>query len=205
MDKARHYTTQVKKHHVIIVPGLGNRYWFFQWATRDWREKGLTVHFVPMAWEKGKKLGPKLDKLTQKIDTLARSGNVSLIGASAGASAVINAFSKRKKKVYKVINICGRLREGTHVFPPLALAALSSAAFKESVLRSERILPTFTKQERKRILTIRPLFDEIVPGSTVPIPGVLNRRIIAIGHTISIALAITFFAKHILSFLVLKR
>ncbi len=194
-----------KKHYLIIVPGLGDNYFLLKHATKDWEKKyKLTPYFHAIGW-KNKKFTTSLKSLIQKIDSLSRNNNkVSLLGCSAGGSAVLNAFVLRRKKIYRVINNCGRLRRGKDIFPSLGFAARGYPAFKDSVLLCEKNQKKLTKKDLKKIMTIRALVDEVVPSSTTIIQGAKNIEIFSIQHTISIYLSISVYSKNILQFLQTK-
>lgn len=191
-----------KKHFLIFVPGLGDNYTFFKWATRNWeKEYGLTLIFYPVGWKENKTFDEPLINLLEIVDQLAKKGRVSLIGSSAGGSAVLNAFAKRKTKIHRVINLCGRLRKGEGVFPSLDFAAFGYPAFKESVLLSEQNQKRLTVKDKKKILAIRAFYDEIVPSSTSILTGATNIQIPTVQHLTSMIFAILFFKKPIITFL----
>jgi pimeloyl-ACP methyl ester carboxylesterase len=185
-----------KPHHIIFVPGLGDSTWFYDWTTRNWPCK---VYFFKASWYNNDSFEQKLALLLKEIDS--HKEKVSLIGASAGASLVLNAYSKRKNKIHRVVNVCGRIRKGRNVFPSLTLAAIRSKSFKDSVFACEKNLLNISAKDKKKILTIRALFDEIVPSSTTPIQGATNLKILSAGHTISIYLALSLYRNKIVSFL----
>lgn len=192
-----------KKHHLIVVPGLGGENIFFRKIVEIWEKYGFISHMHDVGWKNDEtKFLPKLKRLTQVIDQLhAHDRIVSLVGTSAGGSAVLNAFCDRKEKIHRVVNICGRLRAGHNVYPTLAFASRKSPAFKESVVLFERREPLLTKEERKKILTIRALFDEIVPASTTTLPGAKNIQVFSVEHALSIAVAMTICVRPMIEFL----
>ena len=65
----------------------------------------------------------------------------------------------------------------------------------------ERSESKLTIHDREKVLTIRPLIDEIVPTSTVTIKNAKNIRIPCIEHALSITAAMTIFSKSIITFL----
>lgn len=183
-------------HKVIIIPGLGDGNQKVKWATNHYRKYGLDPLVHNIWWRRGEKhFEPKLHKLTDLIDKLFEEGNkVSLVGTSAGGSAVMNAFVARRKKIYKVVSICGRLRKGSEKgFRSFGAKTAGSVAFKESVLMFEQSEPILTKKDRKRIMTIRALFDELVPGNTAYIDGANNKRIKSVEHMFSIWMGLSFY------------
>jgi len=169
-----------REHHIIYIPGLFDTHPvnrpFHNLAQAAWRKKGFHPHLYLPHWEEGHHFTPKLKGITHLIDALVQQGNiVSLVGQSAGGSAALNAFCERRDKVNGVVNITGRLRSGVNVRPTLQQAARISPAFKESVLLFERENePILRPSDRKKIMTIRPWFDETVPASTVPLDGATN-------------------------------
>ena len=149
-----------------------------------------------MSWQgKEKDFERKLEKVVALIDTYCADGyTVSLLGTSAGGSAVINAFAMRKDKIHKVINVCGRLRKGENVFPTLDKASLTSKSFYDSIIQCENNLEKLSPNDSNKILTLRPLFDELVPSSTVSVPGAMNIILPTIEHVLSISFALTLYS-----------
>lgn len=183
-------------HKVIIVPGLGDETDKIKWATNHYRKYGLEPVVHNIWWRKGEKhLEPKLKKLIKLIDTLSKNGNkVSLIGTSAGSSAVMNAFVARKNKIYKIVSVCGRLKRGDEKgFRSFESKTASSLAFKESILMFEESEPKLTKEDRKKVMTIRAIFDELVPDNTSYIKGATNKRIKSVEHIFSIWMGLSFY------------
>lgn len=189
-------------HHLVVVPGLGGENRWFGIIVDSWEKYGFTTHICDIGWRDGERFQPKLQRLIKIIDDLRSDGNiVSLVGTSAGGSAVLNAFCDRRDKVYRVVNICGRLRAGKKVFPSLEIASRTSTSFKESVLLFEKRESCLTKKDKSKILTMRALFDEIVPASTTILPGATNIQILSIEHILSIIMAMTIYIRPMIKFL----
>ncbi|MFA6532685.1 MAG: hypothetical protein WCT22_01665 [Patescibacteria group bacterium] len=190
-------------HQVIIIPGLGNGVAKHEWALLGWKRFGITTHVFDARWkieENGFQL--KLNRALKLIDSLAnKNSKISLIGNSAGSSFAINIFAKRKKQISRIVVNCGRVRDGDWPWFTFAQATESSPSFKESVLRAQKFEKTFTKEDRKKILTLRPIFDETVPPQTVPIIGARNIIVPSIEHVFSIALNMTLFKRRIIDFI----
>lgn len=192
----------MKKHSLIVVPGLGGENPFLRTIVNSWRRYGITAYIHDVNWRGEEKVfKPKLKRLVNQVDKLSKNGKVSLLGTSAGGSAVLNTFYGRQNKIYKVVNVCGRLREGVDVYPTLDVAAETSPAFKESVLLCEKVQEKLSEKDRKKVLTIRSLFDEIVPISTITLEGSRNDKIFSVEHMFSIALAMTIYSRKLISFL----
>ncbi|HZP55362.1 MAG TPA: alpha/beta hydrolase [Candidatus Saccharimonadales bacterium] len=187
-------------HQVIYVPGLGDnrKYWQPQilWL---WRLFGLKVHFLAMGWADEEKFSSKLERLLDKIDELKNDKNtLSLVGVSAGASAVINAYAARSKDVNKVILICGKVNNPQAVNP---MYYQKNPAFKESLFAVGDSLKKISKNERHRIMSIHPLKDFLVPVEDTKIDGAIEKTVPTTGHILSIFYAIIFGVRSIARFI----
>lgn len=186
-------------HHVIYVPGLGDSRSFGQdEAIKNWKRYGLQVHYLPMRWADKESFIPKLKRLLDKIDELAEKGYlVSLAGASAGASAVLNAYAKRPN-VHGVVLIAGKVQNpqtiGREIFDV-------NPAFKESVFLAKKSLDALGPDKTSRIMSIHPLLDGRVPVADTLIPGALEKTVPVIGHVPGIFFTIVFRGRLIANFL----
>ena len=192
-----------RERHVVIVPGLSDNPAGLRWLTRNWVERyGLIPHIVRFGWYGHvDDFAPRLDRLGEYIDGLLADGkHVSLLGTSAGASAVLNAFFSRRDAIQGVVSVCGRLRAGEGVYPSLDHSR-NRRLFKPSVLRCEEGIGGLTSADKGHILTVSPLFDEFVPVATMTIAGATNRRIVAIEHMAGIYLALSVYARIVVDFL----
>ena len=166
-----------KQHHLIYIPGLHDQHPLRRidllCVPLIWRLHGFRAHILFPHWEEGEIFAQKLERILQKIEELtAKDCLVSLVGQSAGGSAVMNAFVKRPDKVVGVVNITGRLRSPGH--PSLEEASSGSPAFADSVRRCESKLSSLTDEQRKRVMTIRPSIDKVVPADSVAVEGATN-------------------------------
>ncbi|MFZ2206792.1 MAG: hypothetical protein WA061_03975 [Microgenomates group bacterium] len=193
-------------NHVIVIPGLGNGVDRHIWASNRWKKFGIIPHVFDVRWkieEKG--LSEKLLRALELIDSLLETNShISLVGNSAGSSFALNLFGERRKSIDKVIINCGRVRDGDWPWFTFNQATELSPSFKESVLKAQELEKTFTPYDRSRILTLRPLFDEVVPPSTVSIQGAKNTVTPSFEHSLSIALNMTLFSKQIIDFILHK-
>lgn len=182
-----------QEHKVIIGPGMDGRVDGIRWLTRHWPEKyGLEPVMLPLVWKDGEPFAPKLKQITDLIDQLADSGDqVSLIGCSASGSAMLNAFIERREKVNKAVNVGGFLRPGNRQgYRSFVTRSAQSLAFQVSVLRFTELEPTLTPADRVKILTVRPVWDELVPPETVVVSGAINRTVPMIEHVLGLGLAL---------------
>lgn len=192
------------EHDVICAPGLGNEDWIFHWAMKNWkRDYGLTPVVCLVNWKRREKgLQEKLDIITDKIDELSKKGNrISLLGVSASGSLMINAFALRKSKVDHVINNCGRVRPGGSPWLSYSAATAMSPSFRESIELADKNIATFTPKDKRKILTARAIFDEVVPARLTPIEGATNIVLPFIEHTATIYAGLTFLKFPFIKFL----
>lgn len=194
-------------NHVIIIPGLGNNVDLHIFALKSWKKFGIIPHVFDVKWKTEENgFSKKFERALDLIDSLLdKNSKISIIGNSAGSSFALNLFGKRRKQISRVVINCGRVRDGDWPWFTFDQATGSSPSFKESVLMSQEIERTLTVNDRKKILTLRPLFDEVVPPSTVPIKGAQNKIFFSLEHSLSIALNMTLFKRQILDFILLDQ
>ncbi len=191
------------ENHVIIVPGLGNDVNKHVWATKSWESRGITPHIFDPKWKiEEPEFQPKLDRAIDLVDNLVSQGKtVSLVGNSAGSSFVLNMFGARMNKIRRVVINCGRVRSGDWPWFTFDQATATSPSFKDSVVRAEALIPKISRADRQRILTLRPLFDEVVPPFTVPIKWATNEISPSVEHVLTIGLNMTLMSGRIIKFL----
>lgn len=169
--------------------------------TNHWRRYGLepVVHVVN--WRDGENFAPKLDRLLDLVDDLSVDGDVSMVGTSAGGSAVINALFERPV-IKKIVCVCCRLGVGTHTgIHSFEARTASSPAFAQSVKMAENSLAGFSAEQKSKIMTMRALMDELVPAETASIPGAKSITIPMVEHVLSITMALTLGSKPLIRFL----
>ena len=195
------------KKAIIYVPGLNDDKFLnnklINLLPLLWNRHGYEVFIIKPAWRQGKSFYPKLTLILNKIDELYAKGYaIYLFGQSAGGAAVLNAFAERKNKIKKIVNICGKLKKGTNVSPSLKTASAENPVFKESVLLFEDLNESrLTMNDRNKVLTIKPIWDGVVPSSTVALQGATNITIPMVQHSIAGISALTIFSGEILNFL----
>ena len=151
-----------------------------------------------MRWNVNEPFETKLGRLLTRIDGLHTKGyRVSLVGVSAGASAVVNAFALRTDVVHRVVCICGKLQ---HPETIRTNTYQRNPGFKESMERLPESLAGVSETERQRILSIRPLADRSVPPEDTIISGAEAVTIPTQGHVLSIAMGITLFSPLVINF-----
>jgi predicted alpha/beta hydrolase family esterase len=190
----------MSKLHLIYVPGLGDhRVGGQQKLVDTWKWWGVTAELFQTGWADGEEWDPKFERLLQRIDRASSSGKaVGLVGASAGATAVINAFHARHDSVVGVILIAGKINRPHAISASLTRknTALGAAAHTAFIALSD-----LSKNERARIMSRYALIDPIVPAVDSHIPGARNRVQLSMGHAFTIASQMLFAAPLFIRFL----
>jgi hypothetical protein len=185
----------------MYVPGLNDQRKGYELLIQSWSMYGVVPHVHRVGWHDREKIFElKLRRLITVVNEFLDSGHtVSLVGGSAGGSAVLNALLEQPK-INAVVNICGRLRAGKHVFPSLELAAKNSPSFRDSVLSFEKAEPKMTQEQRSRVLNLIPVWDEVVPKTTAFLKGANNQTMPSVEHMLSGLLGMTLFAPMVMRF-----
>jgi pimeloyl-ACP methyl ester carboxylesterase len=189
-----------KPLHIIYIPGiLDNIYHIQSAAVRTWRLFGVHGQCHEIPW-----LGPesyelKFQRLLNEIDKHTAEGHdVALIGASAGASAVLNAYVARPDKIMGVILLCAKINYPETVSPK---TYAKNPAFKESLEKLQTNLSKLTAFQKGRILSYYSPADGFVPYIATVIPGVQERKLPPLRHSRAILYGITFGAPGFTRFL----
>lgn len=190
-----------RQHHVIYVPGiLDNIYHIQSTAVRAWRLYGVRGHCHVMPWFGQESYELKFQRLMDEIDKyLAQGYRVSLVGASAGASAVLNAFVARPNKITGVVLLCPKIN-GPETVSKKTYA--ENPAFKESLGQLQANLAKLTpRQKADRMLLYYSPADGTIPYAGSIILGIPERRLPPIKHGRAIVYGLTFGAHSFISFL----
>ncbi len=191
----------MEKRDVIFVPGLGDEVRATYLATLPWRLHGFETSVYPAPWNNTtQSLKEKLKKFKSHLRSIHKKP-VLLVGASAGASFVLNTMYENPDLIDKAVALCGRLRSGKNVSSTLDRAAKKSSAFRESVLLFERRTPKLSSEFKQKVLTVRSLNDYVVPEETAKLNGARNIITPLPFHVPSIYGALTIFNKEIIDFL----
>jgi hypothetical protein len=190
------------KHVVLVIPGLGDQKKLHEIATKHFEKHGLIPIVESANWETSETFQEKLQRYSFLVNELhLRNNKIDILGTSAGGSLALLLFHQNQDKISKAINLNGRLRVGDYKFRSLDFASRNLFSFKESVLAFEKIESELSDDERKRILTIRALIDEVVPRDTVFVRGAKNINSFIPEHALCIGLSLLDFDRKIISFL----
>lgn len=181
----------MKQHVIIYITGLNDQHpRFQQFAINTWRIYGVNPIFFKTSWAEASSFSEKLNRLINIIDTQHKAEkSVSLVGVSAGASLAVAAYAKRKTTIHKVVFICGKLSR------PEAVGEAyysNNPAFRDAMKYLTPNLAKLGKQQRKRIVSLSPLFDEIVAKKDTFVKDAKNITLPTLFHAFTIAIAITF-------------
>ena len=179
-----------KTLHLIYIPGLGdsdpNGH---RKAVGWWAKYGVEAELFRMNWADKESWAQKFARLLARIDELTKEGKaVGLVGASAGAGAVVNAFAARKDKIIGCVLIAGKVNR------PKAIGQgyrQKNPSFVESAYAVPAALESLTPADRRRILSRYALADETVYKPDSRIQGARNRIVPSIGHAVTIGTQIT--------------
>lgn len=177
-------------HHVIYLPGLGDpRRSEQNLLPKIWKPYGVTVIYHPLHWRDNRPFEIKLKNIVELIDDLTKGRNiVSLVGVSAGASAAINAYARRKDDVNAVVCICGKINNPETVSKQ---TFDRNPSFKESLALLPDSLKKLDETDRKKVLSLHPIHDGTVPIGDTIIEGASNKKLLSVGHAASIFYADT--------------
>jgi predicted alpha/beta hydrolase family esterase len=184
---------------IIYIPGLGDERVSGQnMAIKTWRLWRVTPTLFQMNWANGEAFAPKLERLLQLIDEKASTGTVSLVAASAGATAAINAYAARTSNITGVVLIAGKVHN------PHAISdsfKKRNPAFGQSAYLSQQSLAKLTKDDRSHMLSIRGKSDDWVPAHDSILEDAYNKVVRTTNHFVTIATQLVFGAPSFLRFL----
>ena len=188
------------KHIVLYVPGLGDhRLKMRQRFLNLWHYKNVTTEIITMQWSIPEAWGAKLDSLTSKINSYHDLGyTVSLIGESAGASAVLQALNTRTESLNAVILLCGKSQYPDRVAQRLYQ---KNPALKDAMVGSHSAVSFLTEAQRKKVLNLHPLFDPVVPVHETKILGTKDSTMPIVGHILGIGFGMTIWSFKIVRFM----
>ena len=190
----------MNKKYLIYIPGLGDDKVVGQRkAISTWRLWGVQAELFQMNWADKEPWEQKFKRLIARIDTLAVNGSqIGLVGASAGASAVINAFAMRKNSVTGCVIIAGKVNRPETIGRSYVR---ENPAFVTSALDCQKAFDSLDSDDRKRILSHYALLDETVYRLDSHIPEAHNQMVPSIGHVFTIASQIIFGVPSFINFI----
>ena len=188
------------KHHIIYVPGLGDSRPLLQdKGIRLWRRFGVSVSYFALGWARQKDgFDDKLARLRDEVSRYQEEGfTVSLVGVSAGASAVLNYYQS-DHSIHKVILVCGVAHNHGNVSQ---LLLRRNPDFATSLKRvDDSVAKLQADSLAKNILSIYSDGDKYVKSKDSMIEGASHKNIPAWSHPSVIALTILVHGRTIAQF-----
>ena len=186
-----------RQHHVIYVPGILDNIYRQDLIVKAWRLYGVRGHCHVMPWVGDEDYQPKLERLLDRIDHyMAKGHRVSLLGVSAGASAVLNAYVERKDDITGLVYALAKIKAPETVSDALYAA---NPAFKTSIEALQENLKKLTPADKAKMHSFYSPGDGYVPHAATVIPGVRESRLPALRHGRAITYSLTLGARKILA------
>lgn len=179
-----------RQHHVIYVPGILDDIYHVQsmlvWL---WRFRGIHGHCHETPWT-AKDYEPRLQELLAQIDKYKYQGHlVSLIGASAGASGVLNAYAARRDSITGLIYICAKINAPETVSDK---TYNKNPAFKTSLYKLQDNLKKLTSEDKAKMHSFYSPGDGTVPYEATVIEGVKESKLPPLRHGRAILYSLSF-------------
>lgn len=190
----------MKRLYVLYIPGLSDENITLQAkAVNVWRWFGVKPDIIQMHWSDAEPWNDKFARVLHRIDTAHAKGyDVALVGASAGATAVINTYAVRQTEVVGCVLIAGKVNHPETIGKQYLKSA---PRFVEAASTTPDALASLSAAALKRINSRYALLDTVVSRSDSRIPGSRNTPLWLIGHSVTIALQLTVGAPRFLAFL----
>jgi hypothetical protein len=182
--------------HILYVSGFGSRYDATRrFLLRFWRIYGISTELVAMRWDDGVDYDTKLRLLHQAINK-NKDKNIVLIGESAGASIVINAYANRSKDIYRAMSLCGK-NQGAKTVAGRFYS--KNPAFEKSIRMADDNIQSLDMHQKEKFTSIYALYDPVIPAHESIVPGSRQVKLWTFGHLVSILLSLS-----LLSFILVR-
>lgn len=176
---------------IIYVPGIHDDIYHAQSLMLiPWRLFGVRGHCHVMPWLGKQSYEPKLQSLHEEVNSYrAQNHRVFLVGASAGASAVLNLYAEHPSELAGVALICPKLSH-----PETVRAAIYEAnpAFQTALTILQPNLGLLGRREKARMAIYYSPKDGVIPYEDSSLPGVKEYSLPPVRHGFAILYAITF-------------
>lgn len=190
------------RHSVIYIPGLFDRVRWVQYlqrqALKSWRVFGVQPEVFVMGWSSDTEFDERIEALLKLIEDRVSQGDaVSLVGASAGASAVLAVLEREPAGIAGAVLICGKIHR-PHVIPDVVFDV--NEVFEQGLEEVEDALAVLSASQRTRLLSLRARLDGIVPPQDSIIEGAVNKAMPVFGHVPGIGFALLRYGRLIAKF-----
>lgn len=185
------YTVTIMSHYILYVPGILDDVAHVQSTlVKLWRVHGVRGGTHVMPWRGQQDYEKSLKSLLSRIDRIrARGHQVSLVGASAGATAVLNAYFERLGKIETVILICPKIHNRDNISTKLVKR---NPSFMDSLRLLEKQLPNLSMTDKSAIFSFVSPSDGLVPYADSAIEGVEESTLPPLRHNAAILYALSF-------------
>ena len=175
----------------IFVPGIADDIGYVQSTlVRLWRFRKLSGQTHVMPWAGSGNYDAAAERLDKHVGRLHNQGkSVVLVGASAGATAVLNAYCANRDKIVAVILICPKVNDSTNINDAILK---KNPAFKTSIELAEKNQPTLTAEDRQRFSIFISPRDGLVSKVDSLIPQVPTSLLVPLRHNLAILYALLF-------------
>lgn len=175
----------MKHNKTLLIPGLGDEESLYI-VKKFWKLRNRNLDTFDTRWATKENADDKFNRLCEFYESID-SKKVELICISAGGSLATQLLA-RYPEITKAIFISTKVKGSTRIgksFQKRAPALLESVRASEIALQS-------ADDYHNKVTIYRPLIDNIVPVKDMLVAGAKTKRVIAIGHTFGIGMALIF-------------
>lgn len=191
-----------QKYLYIYLPGLGEDRFLklsklIVWL---WSRPEREVLILNSGWSRRENLSTKIQRLKNKLSEIRYDNylGVAFVGSSAGAPlAVVLKEELHSGEINSVVSVCGKLIGAETIGERYQRR---SPALKETVAVCESIINQLDKTKNSRIFSLYPLYDKVVGINYMRAPLIVRKRVLAVGHVLSIIVSLTFYRRNIFEF-----
>lgn len=185
------------KHHVIYVPGIADDIGKVQSRiVKLWRFQGVQPETYVIPWAGKNNYDDSKRVLNKRIQMLVSRGDkVSLVGASAGGCAVMNAYLENPSQVSGVAMICPKLINADNIGKRIVS---KNPAFKQAMEELQIRLNSLTESSKRDLVSFISPRDGLVSYHDSAIVGVKEVRLPGLRHNLAILYTLTFGSRRLI-------
>ncbi len=195
MEQRGAITYDGKMKRIIVVPGLGDEDALNRLApvVRRWEDNETKVSIFQSKWSDKENYSDKAKRLKELFEE-DLGADTCVVGYSAGGS-LANALFGADAAVKRLVLISSKLKGSDTVGEKFQKRA---PALLETVRQSEETTSIMTDRDKRKLVCLVPLFDEVVYKKDMKINGVEIKTIPAGFHALAIAFALAFMTRGLL-------
>ncbi len=162
----------MERPRILLLPGASDNIKRISRNSMGLVEAGFDVRVMSGNW-----LNPQ-ESLEQKIRRVRHEmrfrGFKAAIGVDTSASLVF-AAGHDLEEMYALVNVAGSLRRGVNNTSVLEEEARKNPVVREAVVHFEsQIYPYLTAEQKDHMLTMRGIYDRVVPPNSTILEGATN-------------------------------